>query len=106
MLRVHPDARAQGRSQLVVSCDLLRGTPRAFDRTLPTQPKGLLRVSQVILTAVGYLLLLLSGLAVCLFCWLSYASLTNAARPQEPPAQDKFLEHAAHGIRGPIGAGG
>jgi hypothetical protein len=59
----------------------------------------------VILTAVGYLLLFLSGLAVCLFCCLSYCSLTSAARPPEPPAEDKLLEHSDHDIRGPLGAG-
>lgn len=59
----------------------------------------------MILTAVGYLLLFLSGLAVCLFCWLSYSSLTTAARPPKAPAQDSFLEHAAHDITPPIGFG-
>lgn len=60
----------------------------------------------MILTAVGYLLILLSGLAVCLFCCLSYCSLKRAARPPKGPAQDSFLEHAAHDITRPIGAGG
>ena len=60
----------------------------------------------MILTAVGYLLLFLSGVAVCLFCCLSYCSLTSAARRQtKPPAQDGFLEDAAHDITPPIGAG-
>jgi hypothetical protein len=59
----------------------------------------------VILTAVGYLLLFLSGLAVGLFCWLSYSSLTCAARKSRQPAQDSFFEHAAHDITPPIGAG-
>ena len=59
----------------------------------------------MILTAVGYLLLFLSGVAVCLFCWLSYSSLTGAARPPKAPAQDSFLEQAAHDITPPIGAG-
>jgi hypothetical protein len=54
---------------------------------------------------VGYLLLLLSGLAVCLFCWLSYSCLRRAARSQETPAEDKFLEDRAHDISGPVGAG-
>ena len=58
----------------------------------------------MILTAVGYLLLFLSGVAVCLFCWLSYSSLTGAARPKAPP-QDSFLEQAAHDITPPIGFG-
>ena len=35
---------------------------------------------QVILTIWGYLLIGLSGFAIFLFCWLSYASLTCAAR--------------------------
>ncbi len=59
----------------------------------------------MILTAVGYLLLLLSGLAVCLFCWLSYSSLMGSARPPKPPGQDSFFDHAAHDITPPIGAG-
>jgi hypothetical protein len=54
---------------------------------------------------VGYLLLVLSGLAVCLFCWLSYSCLKRAARSQEPPAEDKFLEDRRHDIGGPVGAG-
>ena len=59
----------------------------------------------MILTAVGYLLPFLSGLAVCLFCWLSYASLTCATRAPKPPAEHSFLEDAAHDITPPIGAG-
>jgi hypothetical protein len=59
----------------------------------------------LILTALGYLLLFLSGLAVCLFCWLSYSSVTGAARPPRPPAEDQFLERAVRDIRPPIGAG-
>lgn len=59
----------------------------------------------MILNAVGYLLLFLSGVAVCLFCWLSYSSLTGAARPPKRPAQDSFLEQAAHDITPPIGFG-
>ncbi len=59
----------------------------------------------MILTAVGYLLLLLSGVAVCLFCWLSYSSLMGSARPTQPPAQDSFLDHGVHDITPPIGAG-
>jgi hypothetical protein len=58
----------------------------------------------VILTAVGYLLLFLSGLSVGLFCWLTYSSLSCAARSPKTAAQDRFLGHAAHDIRGPIGA--
>jgi hypothetical protein len=60
----------------------------------------------VILTAVGYLLLLLFGLAVGLFCWLSYSSLRGAARPIESPAPDNLLdpdsllEEAARDITG------
>jgi hypothetical protein len=59
----------------------------------------------VILTALGYLFLSLSGLALCLFCWLSYSSVKGAARPPQPPAEDQFLEHAAGDITPPIGAG-
>jgi len=63
------------------------------------------RVSRVILTAVGYLLLFLSGVAVCLFCWLSYCSLTGAARRRKQAAKDSFLDDAAHDITPPISAG-
>lgn len=59
----------------------------------------------MILTAVGYLLLFLSGLSVCLFCWLSYASLTGKARQPDRPADDSFLEHRVHDITRPVGAG-
>jgi hypothetical protein len=31
----------------------------------------------MVLTEFGYLLLFLCGVAVCLFCWLSYASLSQ-----------------------------
>jgi hypothetical protein len=34
----------------------------------------------VALTIVGYALLFLSGLSVCLFCWLTYSSIAHAAR--------------------------
>jgi hypothetical protein len=54
---------------------------------------------------VGYLLLFLSGLSVCLFCWLSYASLIGKARQPDRPANDSFLEHGVHDITGPFGAG-
>jgi hypothetical protein len=54
---------------------------------------------------LGYLLLFLSGLAVCLFCWLSYSSVTEAARPPQPPAEAQFLERAVRDITPPIGAG-
>ena len=40
----------------------------------------------MVLTTVGYLLLLLCGLSVCLFCWLTYASLTCAARSEDEAA--------------------
>jgi hypothetical protein len=59
----------------------------------------------VILTAVGYLLLFLFGLAVCLFCWLSYSSVAGATRPPQPPAEDQFLDCAAEDITPPLGAG-
>ena len=59
----------------------------------------------MILTAVGYLLLFLSGVAVCLFCWLSYCSLASAARRKKQAAKDSFLDHEAHDITPPIGAG-
>jgi hypothetical protein len=59
----------------------------------------------VILTAAGYLLLFLSGLSVGLFCWLSYSCLGGAASPQQPPAEDQFLDRAAEDITPPLGAG-
>lgn len=59
----------------------------------------------MILTAAGYLLLFLSGLAIGLFCWLSYSSLTGAARPPQPPAEDQFFEDDEEDITPPIGAG-
>jgi len=60
---------------------------------------------QVILTAVGYLLLFLSGLSVCLFCCLSYCSLRGSARSQQPPAEEQLLEQVADDITPPISAG-
>lgn len=60
----------------------------------------------MILTAVGYLLIFLSGVAVCLFCCLSYCSLTGAARRRKQPARGSFIDDAAHDITPPIGAGG
>jgi hypothetical protein len=102
---VHPQVLTSRALAISFSCDALRGTTGAFGDTIFTHTRGLSRVSQVILTAVGYLLLLLSGLAVCLFCWLSYSCLRRAARSQEPPAEDKFLEDRAHDISGPVGAG-
>lgn len=60
----------------------------------------------MILTAVGYLLLFLSGVALGLFCWLSYSSLAGAARPPQPPAQDSFLAEAARDITPPFSAEG
>lgn len=58
----------------------------------------------MVLTVLGYLLLVLSGLAVCLFCCLSYCSLTAAARPPEPPARDSLLEQPAGDTTPPVGA--
>jgi hypothetical protein len=54
---------------------------------------------------VGYLLLFLFGLAVCLFCWLSYSSVAGATRLPHPPAEDQFLDCAAEDITPPLGAG-
>ena len=51
----------------------------------------------MVLTVWGYLFLALSGLAVGLFCWLSYASLTEAAQPGKA-AHDDFLARAAGDI--------
>ena len=59
------------------------------------------------LSAVGYLLIFLFGLAVCLFCWLTYASLSCAAKPPARAAQPqpRLFGHSAHDLNGPIGAG-
>jgi hypothetical protein len=86
-------------------CDLLHGTGDRPSRTLTPSRRLAWEGCAVILTAVGYLLLVLSVLAVCLFCWLSYASLTSAARPPQRPAQDQFLERAVRDITRPIGFG-
>jgi hypothetical protein len=58
----------------------------------------------MVLTLWGYLLLALAGLATGLFCWLSYSSLTDAARPGNA-AQDDFLARAARDITGAISPG-
>lgn len=58
----------------------------------------------MILTVVGYLLLVLSGLALCLFCWLGYVCVTRASRPSERLAQDTFVGHAADDMTPPVGA--
>jgi hypothetical protein len=34
----------------------------------------------MVLTKWGYLLVFCAGLAVCLFCWLTYSSLTGPRR--------------------------
>jgi hypothetical protein len=60
----------------------------------------------VVLTAVGYVLIFLSGLAIGLFCWLSYSSLSGAARPTKAPAEDSFLEQAARDITPRVSAQG
>jgi hypothetical protein len=39
-----------------------------------------IRGHAMIITEIGYLLVTLSGVAVLLFCWLGYASLTNLRR--------------------------
>ena len=44
----------------------------------------------MVLTEFGYLLLFLCGLAVCLFCWLSYASLSHP-RDSRPSTDDARL---------------
>jgi hypothetical protein len=44
----------------------------------------------MVLTEFGYLLLFLCGLAVCLFAWLSYASLSQP-RDDRPSTDDAHL---------------
>jgi hypothetical protein len=39
----------------------------------------------MVLTEFGYLLLFLCGVAVCLFCWLSYASLSQPRDTRPSP---------------------
>jgi len=58
----------------------------------------------VVLTVWGYLFLALSGLAVCLFCWLSYSSLREAARPGNT-RRDDFLARAIRDITGAMSPG-
>ncbi len=58
----------------------------------------------MVLSVWGYLLVSLSAVSVCLFCWLSYASLTDAAQPGKAP-QDDFLARAARDITGAISPG-
>ena len=45
----------------------------------------------MVLTASGYVLLFLCGLAVGLFCWLSYASLSGT-QPAARADGDELLE--------------
>ena len=52
----------------------------------------------MILTLWGYLLLSLSGLALCLFCWLSYSSIKGAAGRQKAPRVEVLRD--AHDITG------
>ncbi|HEV2286014.1 MAG TPA: hypothetical protein VGR80_08225 [Steroidobacteraceae bacterium] len=59
----------------------------------------------MVLTTVGYLLLLLCGLSVCLFCWLTYASLTGAARPHGRTGADRFEHRVSDLPARIIGAG-
>jgi len=58
----------------------------------------------MVMTASGFVLLFLCGLAVCLFCWLSYATLSGTQRA-ERPAEDELLESAAARIREAVSAG-
>lgn len=60
----------------------------------------------MVLTLLGYTLLVLSSLAVCLFCWLSYASLTGAVRAVNAPAPDSLADHAARDMTPPVSSGG
>lgn len=48
----------------------------------------------MVLSVWGYLFLSLSALAVGLFCWLSYASLRNAAARPVKGTRDDFLARA------------
>lgn len=59
----------------------------------------------MVLTLLGYLLLVLTGLAVCLFCWLGYACLTGEARPPERLAEHSLVEQAATDMAPSVGAG-
>jgi hypothetical protein len=59
----------------------------------------------VVLTTVGYLLLLLCGLSVALFCWLTYSSLTCATRPEGSANEDRPAYRACDLSARIIGAG-
>lgn len=91
--------------QFVVSCDPLHGTAGTAGGRLAPKLIALPGGLSVVLTTVGYLLLLLCGLSVCLFCWLTYASLTGAARPHRPASDDRFAHHAGDLSARIIGAG-
>jgi hypothetical protein len=58
----------------------------------------------MVLTASGYVLLFLCGLAVGLFCWLSYACLSRTQRAAGA-AGDKLLASRADEITGAISHG-
>jgi hypothetical protein len=58
----------------------------------------------MVLTASGYLLLFLCGLAVGLFCWLSYASLSGTP-PAARPDGHKLPAGSADEIAGAISHG-
>ena len=59
----------------------------------------------MVLTTVGYLLLLLCGLSVGLFCWLTYSSLTCATRTQAEAAADRPAHRVCDLSARIIGAG-
>ena len=59
----------------------------------------------MVLTNCECLLLLCCGIAVGLFCWLSYASLSAARLRRTAPARDSHLPQAtAADDRGSVGA--
>jgi hypothetical protein len=61
-------------------CDRLRGlSPRARDK-LTLDPVAAIRGDTMVITEIGYLFLTLSAVAVLLFCWLGFASLTSPRR--------------------------
>ena len=47
----------------------------------------------MVLTEFGYLLLFLCGVSVCLFCWLSYASLSQTRDTRQSTDTARLTAH-------------
>jgi threonine/homoserine/homoserine lactone efflux protein len=79
--------------------------PKAPRRETAPKPIALFGGVSVVLTTVGYLLLLLCALSVYLFCWLAYSSLTGAARPEGDASEEPLAHRACDLSARIIGAG-